>query len=153
MRRALAAGFHSIEVEGKPCFLPHTPLRQSGENRPSGSMGYDYGLAWSPTHVGTGGCHEFRELVVQPLSILKEIVLVPAVELVPIFGGLAVIFFCRSGLRASYQKRRFDGTNVYHYHSRETSSACSEPFRLSRRALRGVGHGPCIVDINFTLSV
>lgn len=34
MRRSLAAGFHSIEVEGKPCFRHHTPLRQSGENRP-----------------------------------------------------------------------------------------------------------------------
>ena len=30
----------------------------------------------------------------QPLSIFKEIILVPAVELVPVFGGLAVIFFC-----------------------------------------------------------
>ena len=32
----------------------------------------------------------------QPLSVLEEVVLVPAIELVPIFGGLAVISVCRN---------------------------------------------------------
>ena len=97
------------------------------------------------THIGTGGCQEFRELVMQPLPVFKEIVLVPAVELVPIFGGLAVIFFYGNLLQASYQERRCDGTNVYRYHLRETSSAYSRPFLLSHRALLGVRHGPCIL--------
>ena len=30
----------------------------------------------------------------QPLSVLKEVVLVPTIELVPIFGRLAVISVC-----------------------------------------------------------
>ena len=56
------------------------------------------------THIDTGGCQEFRELVVQPLPVFKEIVLVPAVELVPIFGGLAIIFFYGSYCRPLTRK-------------------------------------------------
>jgi len=47
-------------------------------------------------YICTRGCQEFRELIVQPLSVLKEVVLVPAIELIPIFGGLAVISVCRN---------------------------------------------------------
>lgn len=82
----------------------------------------------------------------QPLSIFKEVVLVPAIEPIPIFGGLAIIFFCRN-LIAGFLLA--DGTNLYHYRSREIPSACSGPFLSFRCALLGVGHGPYVANVNF----
>jgi hypothetical protein len=46
------------------------------------------------TDIFRGNIYELWEFVVQPFSILEEIVLVVLVKFIPVFGGLGIIFHC-----------------------------------------------------------
>jgi hypothetical protein len=57
--------------------------------------------------------YELWEFVMQPFSILEEIVLVVLVKFIPIFGRLGIIFHCIQSLVSPWSRINVEMANLY----------------------------------------